>query len=250
MDRACDTHAPMNSWLRRQTTFGFRRAISALLEEVRLMRRHRRGLRRARRLRLPPHPRLQLGSGRQPKPGWINVDLYASEGTELALDLREDLPFPDNSIELIYTEHLFEHLDYPRDARHLLCEALRVLQPGGKFSVVVPHFGDLLHAYARKDWAFFGAVPLHMAEGQPTLMHHVNYWFRQDGHHRYAYDEETLGQIMSEIGFESVHARDFDSQLDSERRHRRQSLYMEASKPLVVQSAESDRPDSARPSLI
>ena len=196
------------------------------------MRRHRRGVRTARTLRLPPDARLQLGSGRQPKPGWVNVDLYAVEGTDVALDLREDLPFPTDSFDVVYTEHLFEHLEYPRDARHLLREALRVLKPGGQFSIVIPNFGDLLHAYARGDREFFAGVPMHLHDGEPTPMHHVNYWFRQDGHHRYAYDEETLGLVMAETGFESVRGRDFDPQLDSERRHRLHSLYMEAVKPL------------------
>jgi predicted SAM-dependent methyltransferase len=235
----------MTSWLKRHTTYGFRRAINALLEGGRVMRRHRQGLRRVRKLRIPPDARVQLGSGRHPKPGWINIDLYAIEGTDLALDLREDLPFPDNSIALIYTEHLFEHLDYPRDARHLLREALRVLKPGGTFSIVIPHFGDLLHAYARGDREFFTAVRLHLHEGEPTLMHHVNYWFRQDGLHRYAYDEETLGQVMSEVGFELVRSREFDPRLDSEQRHRLHSLYMEGHKPV----AESVRPARASAGL-
>lgn len=222
----------MTSWLKRHTTFGFRRAINALLDEARAMRRHRRGLRKARTLRLSPDARLHLGSGRQPKVGWINVDLYASEGTDLALDVREDLPFPNDTFEMVYAEHLFEHLDYPRDAKHLLREALRVLKPGGRCSIVIPNFGDLLRAYVRGDRDFFAAVRVHLHEGAPTPMHHVNYWFRQDGHHRYAYDEETLGRVMSEAGFESVRVREFDPQLDSELRHRLHSLYMEGAKPV------------------
>ena len=199
-------------------------------EELRVMRRHQRGVRLARSYKLPPHPRLHLGSGRRPKPDWINVDLFALD-SDLPLDLREDLPFPDNSIEFVYSEHFFEHLDYPTDARHLLREALRVLRPGGRVSLVIPDFGELLHAYVRKDHAFFGAVRLHLRDGEPTLMHHVNYWFRQDGLHRYAYDEETLGKVMSEMGFTDVHARPFDAELDSETRHRLHSLYMEGTKP-------------------
>ena len=193
--------------------------------------RHRRGSRLARSARLAPDARLQLGSGRKPKAGWINVDLYATESVDFALDLREDLPFADDAFALVYTEHVFEHLDYPRDARHLLREVMRVLQPGGTISIVIPHFGELLHAYVQQDLAFFGDVRLHLHEGAPTLMHHVNYWFRQDGLHRYAYDEETLGQVMREIGFSDVRVRAFDPAIDSEGRHRLHSLYMEGRKP-------------------
>ena len=45
--------------------------------------------------------------------GWIRtVDLFGP-GADLPLDLREPLPFSSNTITEIYTEHFFEHLDYP-----------------------------------------------------------------------------------------------------------------------------------------
>ena len=72
-------------------------------------------------------------------------------------------------------------------------------------------------------------------------MHHVNYWFRQDGHHRYAYDSETLAQVLTDAGFTAVRERPYDPQLDSEKRYRLHSLYMEALKPAATsrQTAEA-----------
>jgi predicted SAM-dependent methyltransferase len=220
----------ITSWLRRQTTFGFRRALFAVREELHAMRRHKRGAQRARSLPVPPHTRLQLGSGQQPKAGWINVDLYASDA-DFQLDLREDLPFPDASFELVYAEHFFEHLEYPRDATHFLREVFRVLEPGGRVSIVIPDFGKLLRAYAEQDAEFFQVVRVHIQEGEPTMMHHVNYWFRQDGLHKYAYDAETLRTVLGEAGFDDVHSREFDPELDSALRHQLHSLYVEGEKP-------------------
>ena len=101
------------------------------------------GLKRARQLAKLRPLRLNLGSGFRPRSGWINVDL--GDGSDLALDLRERLPFDDNSVEAIYTEHFFEHLDYPNlddasgwqietatrssDALTFLRECRRVLVP-------------------------------------------------------------------------------------------------------------------------
>lgn len=222
----------MRALLRQQTTVGLRRAAGQLVEEFRIMRRHRSGIASARRRQLPANARVQLGCGGQPKPGWINVDLF-NPAADVALDLREDLPFPDNSIALIYSEHLFEHLAYPTDAKHLLREAFRVLQPGGTLSLVVPHFGEALHAYVRGDTAFFAPDRLrsYLRRENPTAMHHVNYWFRQDGLHQYAYDEETLAQAFRDEGFVDVHARDFDPALDSAKRFELHSLYMDGVKP-------------------
>ena len=45
------------------------------------------------------------------KEGWINIDLAV--GVDLQPDRRERLPFPDDSVEFIYSEHFFGHLNYP-----------------------------------------------------------------------------------------------------------------------------------------
>jgi predicted SAM-dependent methyltransferase len=218
----------MRQWLKSRTTYGFRRAFANLTEEFRLMTRHRAGLRRA--TRLAPGAKVQFGSGGQPKPGWVNIDLHA--GADLVLDLREPLPIPDASVSIIYSEHVFEHFEYPHDAKHVLRESLRILKPGGVFSVAVPDFGALLRAYCRGDASFFERDRLrsYLLTESPTLMHHVNYWFRQDGLHRYAYDAETLGRVMSDAGFADVRCREFDPDLDSGKRQRH-SLYMEGRKP-------------------
>ena len=61
-------------------------------------------------------------------------------------------------------------------------------------------------------------------------MHHVNYTFRADGQHKYAYDAETLGQVLRDTGFTDVARREFDQELDSAKR-RGHSLYMQGRKP-------------------
>ena len=42
---------------------------------------------------------------------------------------------------LIYSEHVLEHFEYPRDARHILQECFRIL-PQGLLSVGVPDHGS------------------------------------------------------------------------------------------------------------
>ena len=175
---------------------------------------------------------MQLGSGGNPKAGWINVDLFAN-GADVALDLREELPFPSNVAAFVYSEHLFEHLEYPHDAKRFVSEVLRVLQPGGTFSIVVPDASKALSAYANPADPFFKEnrrVRSYLAQENPTLMHHVNYTFRADGQHKYAYDAETLGQVLRDAGFIDVAQRDFDPELDSAKR-RGHSLYMRGQKP-------------------
>ena len=44
--------------------------------------------------------RLCLGAGSAAIPGWINA--YLERGSDLRIDLRFPLPFPDGSVDLIY----------------------------------------------------------------------------------------------------------------------------------------------------
>ena len=105
----------MWSWARTfvksRTSAGLRRALRGVSMEVRIQRLHRAGLKRAREFAQVRPLRLNLGSGFRPRRGWVNVDL--SDGADLSLDLRERLPFGDGTVDAIYTEHFFEHLNYP-----------------------------------------------------------------------------------------------------------------------------------------
>src|SRR5262245_21620280 len=102
----------LRSALKQQLSFHLRVALREVVNELQIQRRHRVGVRRARELRLTPPVRLNLGCGENAKPGWINVDLF-NRAADLALDIREPLPFPDGSVAMVYSEHVFEHLAYP-----------------------------------------------------------------------------------------------------------------------------------------
>ena len=221
----------LKSIARRYVPRGVRQALAQVKAEAAIARRHQRGVREAQSYASQRDLRIQLGSGGQPKPGWVNVDLFAD--ADVHLDLREPLPFADNSAREVYAEHVLEHFVYPGEVRHLVSEIARVLAPGGVFRLVVPHAGRALTAYGTGDAGFFAArgVRSYLASERPTPMHIVNYIFRQDGQHKYAYDDETLGQVLNANGLTGARTREFDPALDSERRRAANSLYMEAFKP-------------------
>ncbi len=215
-------------------------AVRRLIFELRAQRRSLDGVRRLRRITPPYNYKLQLGSGSLSRLGWINVDLFA-EGADYSLDLREDLPFPDNSAAVIYSAHVLEHFDYPGEVRPLLRECLRVLQPAGLFTLAVPDCGRALVAYVERDVEFFSFWrPRSYLLEEPTPMHHINYLFRADGKHKYGWDEETLGRVLTSVGFIDVRRREFDPLLDSQRRRLR-SLYMEGKKPIQSSRGPTDR---------
>lgn len=120
--------------------------------------------------------RLNLGSGPNMFPGWINVDRVdqssyinilagnppdAMEGwpdaqRQLAAhcktgkvscqvhDLREPLPMPDNFADAIYIGQAVEHLNRGYELPKILKECLRVLKPGAPIRITTPDLQLLL----------------------------------------------------------------------------------------------------------
>jgi predicted SAM-dependent methyltransferase len=228
--------------LSRSLRFALRQAAL----ELRVQRLHRASCRDARRLERGGDPlRLNLASGHHPKPGWINVDLFAP-AADLRLDLREPLPFSDNAVAYIYAEHFFEHLEYPNvftslgwdletpespsEALGFLRECRRVLMPGGVLDVVVPDAEGMIGEYVGRHQVEFPMHPWWGPKWCDTPMHCVNYLFRQGREHKYAYDEETLVRVLESTGFVQVTRRAFDPTRDAPN-HDVGSLCVTASKP-------------------
>jgi len=142
--------------------------------------------------------RLHLGAADTHLDGWCNVD-YARPGRRLELrwDLRRPLPFPDTSVDAIFSEHVFEHIPYPA-ALGLLRECRRLLRPGGVCRIGVPDF----ERYAR---SYLGDDPLideHRPDA-PTRALAVAEVFFLHGH-RSSYDFETLSAMATTAGFSAI----------------------------------------------
>jgi predicted SAM-dependent methyltransferase len=215
-----------------------REAAEQFATEVAIRKRHHRGLIKARKYRGRRGMAMQLGSADKIKEGWVNIDLNPT--ADLTLDLREPLPFPDNTFRIIYSEHLLEHFDYPRDITNLLSECYRVLEPGGIHSFAVPDGERALGYYTMRHNADPALAQLHADVAQAkirwypswcrTQIDHVNYLMRQNGEHRWIYDEETMRLLLESVGFVEIQRREFDPELDQELR-RFGSMYMQCRKP-------------------
>lgn len=173
--------------------------------------------------------RLHLGSGGEPKDGWVNVDLLG-DPVELAWDLARGIPFSDGSAEAVFHEHLLEHIPL-RAGYFFLRECFRVLRPGGVLRVAVPDAGRLAASYAG-DRSYLRS--LHPEA--PTAMlglQELFYWHR----HTTMYDAETLTLMLRAAGFPAPEQKDFrDSALDpvpDTESRALESLYMEATKPVT-----------------
>jgi predicted SAM-dependent methyltransferase len=149
---------------------------------------------------------LQLGTGANAIPGWLNTDTYdeARDGSVVYLDACRRFPLPDASFDAVFSEHLIEHLTY-RQGLRCLSECRRVLRPGGRIRVATPALDRVLALYTDAsgverryvEWAT--ARHVRVADGAlPGFV--VNDLMRNWGH-RFLYDAETLGRALKRTGF-------------------------------------------------
>lgn len=165
--------------------------------------------------------KVQLGSGSNLMPGWLNTEGFDPTSFTHALDVStacvylnvcETFPFADHSIDYIFHEHVMEHLTYP-DAQSMLRECYRVLQPGGKIRIAMPDFAYFLRLYfedgSGEKSAFLDEYIRFNSSVWSTDLAHVrhnkavfviNHALRAWGH-RFLYDEKTLSAAMAEAGF-------------------------------------------------
>ena len=98
---------------------------------------------------VPAPLKLDLGCGKNPKEGFEGVD-SRDFGQPHTLDLRKPWPWADGSVEEAHSSHFVEHLT-GAERIHFVNELHRVLVPGGKAQIIVPHwascraYGDLTH---------------------------------------------------------------------------------------------------------
>lgn len=81
--------------------------------------------------------RLNLGCSDTPLRGYLNADARVECNPDIVTNANQ-LPFPDNTFDLIRASHILEHF-HPHQTEDVLREWLRVLKPGGYLVVCVPH---------------------------------------------------------------------------------------------------------------
>lgn len=118
--------------------------------------------------------RINLGSGHQYMPGWINIDVDHSTCPDIIMDLGDEIALPilahspyagaikidENSAHEILADNVLEHVSHlPR----LMTNCLRILAVGGQMTIIVPHersqaaWQDPTHvrAFNERSWIYY-----------------------------------------------------------------------------------------------
>ena len=79
---------------------------------------------------------IDIGCGSRKMRGAIGLDSAAIAGVDVIGDMSRGLPFRTNSIDTLFAYHVLEHFD---DFLGQMGEIWRVLRPGGRAHIKVPH---------------------------------------------------------------------------------------------------------------
>jgi predicted SAM-dependent methyltransferase len=180
---------------------------------------------------------LNVGCG-QTRPGnWINTDCslnslaqrwrltrkiarrlvksvaYESSNAEY-MNLNRKWPWRENSVDVVYGSHVFEHLTL-KSSDFFLTEARRVLKPNGCIRLVVPDLLQLARRYLEEigegdpkaSHSFLYAMNLHL-ENTPLAknrLFRLIHWCQGYPHqHKYMYDSFSLTHRLQSADFVEI----------------------------------------------
>jgi predicted SAM-dependent methyltransferase len=136
-------------------------------------------------------------------------------------NLNKKWNFRDNSVDVIYASHLFEHLSL-KSAELFISEAMRTLKPGGSLRIVVPDLYKICKRYIDEyennsfeessTKFIMWAINMHR-EGQygnvsmfkGFILDMISYPHQ----HKYMYDEKSLIEIFKESGFVNIRSKSY-----------------------------------------
>ena len=183
---------------------------------------------------------LNVGCGAVRPPNWINTDssinasiqkipfggkslakkiikssVYESDNVKY-MNLNKYWRFDDESVDVIYASHIFEHLS-EKATRIFLIESLRVLKIGGVLRLAVPDLYKLskkyLTSYEKKEESashnFLHSLNLHLKRTDNTSvrsnLNRIINWLQGHPHlHKYMYDRYSLEKILHLSGFKNI----------------------------------------------
>ena len=209
--------------------------------------------------------RVNIGCGATPTSGWINFDnsisvrvasipilssllgRYSSGNPHFVKTAREQrikwanaarhIPLKDESVEVLYSSHMLEHLDR-LEVRSFLREAHRVLARSGIIRIGVPDLSKLVAQYINSgDANSFVEDSLLTAQKPRGFVDRIRFLLVGPRHHHWMYDGKSMLKLLTSAGFvdadtvDSGHTRITEpGSLDLWERHE-ETVYLEARKP-------------------
>jgi predicted SAM-dependent methyltransferase len=143
--------------------------------------------------------RVQLGPGQgNYLPGWVNVDANMFTGRcDVWADLRNPLPFHDETVDAMYSHHVVEHL--PSLVNHL-ADVFRCLKPDGVYRLGGPNGDSAIRRFMENDNEWFSSFP----DDRSSIGGRFENFVFCRGEHLTVLTYSFLEELMSKVGFVDI----------------------------------------------
>jgi len=145
---------------------------------------------------------------------WTNLKFSVLPQTEDSAirhyDIRQPLPFPEDTFDSVYALHIIEHLT-PEEGGEFVAEVFRVLRPGGIFRLSTPDLEGTVRAYlerleecaqqptkrtiVRYDWAVLELLDQMLRDRSGGRMREMV----KQGYYDAEYSRERYGDVFEEF---------------------------------------------------
>jgi len=139
--------------------------------------------------------KLNLGCGDAKLPGFVNIDLYNDYGEpDKRLDARQ-LPYGQDSVDVIYSSHMLEHLGH-MEVESTLQHWLSILKPGGELELHIPNLEYSVTNWLRADKLERQGHALDQIFGRQTY---------EGEFHKTGFTKEFIVDLLDHVGYGSIH---------------------------------------------
>lgn len=150
--------------------------------------------------------KLQVGSGPNVLPGWLNTDKNLVRPGVHLLDITRPTPFSDATFDYVFSEHMIEHMSYP-EGLMMLRECNRIMKPGARIRISCPDINFLIRLAnnpTEQDIEYIRWASHHFTPWAPyTDGIFVLNNFVRDFHHVFIYNPKTLERSLEMSGFDN-----------------------------------------------
>lgn len=145
--------------------------------------------------------KIHFGGGKDNLKGFLNTDIIG----KIPINITKKLPFSSNSIDIIFSCHVIEHIYY-KQFRLFLKEAFRTLKQGGNHIIMTPSLKCLINAlYYNEDLKttlLRGHEKLAGMPLDPALF--LNRMMNTFYGHKFLHDFESIHRVAKEIGYSKI----------------------------------------------
>jgi predicted SAM-dependent methyltransferase len=147
---------------------------------------------------------VHLGADDKSLKGFLNTGVPG----KIHVDITKRLPFPDNSVDLVFSSHVVEHI-YREEFKRFLKETYMILKKGGINIIITPSIekcSKILYVTKGREAEELKAGLQKYTNEKVTSAFYLQGLSHMFYHHKFIYDLEEITWLAKQAGYKSAAA--------------------------------------------